>query len=339
MALPLTIASGPMKSLVPLDAGLMGEFGPASLTRQALFGRWILLSEKNPWRMFRGQSMRAFVVLPLSLCLLLTACVPVPMKMRTRVTPVTGEELGGEPDTSVIQPGVTTQSEILHEFADFDTGWKGERLFLGRWLRSGFSANVNASNGRLWEGKNLVVEFDEKGAVIRYQVLSDQKFLNVENSGVLASEKDLPGFQQPASTQKCHEQNLPGNSQPTCGATVKIVNVMGKDLLEVSGACPGGFYAALLCPAAKYRIAAEQIEGLRAERWYNASHRVTDATKVYPPVANDFVLSIHLKERIRAEDTTERGKKDGGVKTLSLDTDMPTVLLLVRFLYITGTKQ
>jgi hypothetical protein len=337
MALTSDNYLGPYEILAPLDAGLTREVDSLSPSGQTLFGRWTLINAENPRRMFLARSLRVFVVLPLFLCIFLAACVPVPM--RTRVMPVTGEEQGAEPDTRVIHPGVTTRSEILHQFSAYDTGWKGERLWLGRWLRSGFSANASASNGRLWEGKNLVVEFDEKGTVTRCHVLSDKEFLHNDNSGLLTNEKDLSGFQQPASTQNCNKGDLPGNRQPACGATLKIVNVMGRDLLEVSGACPGGSFSAQLCADTKYRIAAEQIEGLSAQHWNNAACSAPRCGEVIPPVTSDFVLYIHLKERIRAVGTTEEGGKNGGAKTLRLDTDVPTVVLLVRFLHMSGVKQ
>ena len=89
------------------------------------------------------------VVLPL---IFLVACYP-PMKAPLRVRPVTGVELKSESDTSVIQPGVTTRAEILQQFAAFDTGWKGQRHFLGRWLHSGM----------VWQRRKVVGREDARG--------------------------------------------------------------------------------------------------------------------------------------------------------------------------------
>jgi hypothetical protein len=146
--------------------------------------------DEKPQSNATTQYTRLFVALPLFLSLLLMGCYP-PMKMPLRVKPVTGtgEDLKTEPDTSVINPSVTTRAEILHQFAAFDTGWKGERLFLGRWAYSGMVAH----GGRWWAGKILAVEFDEKGVVIRYRVLSDDDFLQDQDSWPLASAKEEEG--------------------------------------------------------------------------------------------------------------------------------------------------
>jgi hypothetical protein len=287
------------------------------------------VSEENPPRKLRAHFMRALVGLPPCLCILLTACA-IPMKVSLRVKPVTGEDLTSEPDTSLIRPGVTTRAEILHQFAAFDAGWKGERLFLGRWLRSGLTEDIG-TDWRRWEGKNLVIEFDDKGTVIRHQVLSDKKFLDYKESGLLTSDRNLSGFRQPAGTEKCLENTLIDNRQPACGATIRIVNVMGRDWLEISGAYQGGNQAG----SGKYRIGAEQIEGL-SPHLYNTELR---DTRQFPPVTSDFVLSMHLRERVWAEGSTRTSGKNGGTKDLLLDTDAPSVALLVRFLQVSSARQ
>jgi hypothetical protein len=266
--------------------------------------------------------MRAIVALPFCLCILLTACA-IPMKVSLRVKPVTGEDLMAEPDTSAIHPGVTTRAEILHQFAAFDAGWIGERLFLGRWLRSGLTEDMG-TDWRRWEGKNLVVEFDEKDTVIRYEVLSDKQFLDNKDSGLLTSKRNSSEFRQAASTEKCPEKAWFGNRQPVCGATIKIVNVNGKDWLDISGAYLGD-----------YRIAAEQIKGL-SPHLYNTELR---NDRKFPPVTSDFVLSIHLKERVRTEGSTGTGGRNGGIKVLMLDTDPPSAVLLIRFLHTSSVRQ
>jgi hypothetical protein len=133
------------------------------------------------------QSSRAIVFLLVFSSFLLIACDPV-LILPLRVKPAngTGKDLKAEPDTSVIQPGVSTRAEVLQQFAAFDTGWKGERLFLGRWAYSG----MEAMGGRWWGGKILAVEFDEKGVVTRYRVLSDDDFLRDRDSYPLTPAKE-----------------------------------------------------------------------------------------------------------------------------------------------------
>lgn len=140
----------------------------------------------------KQRASTALVVLALP-AVFLVACYP-PMKAPLRVRPVTGPELKSEPDTSLIQPSVTTRAEILRRFAAFDAGWTGKRLFLARWLRSGFVMN----GGRNWDGQILAVEFDEKEVVKRYQVLSDNEFLRGEDSFLLTSANTEPGNEQPS---------------------------------------------------------------------------------------------------------------------------------------------
>ena len=285
------------------------------------------MSEEVSPRKPGAQVMRALVALPLHFCIFLTAC-SIPMKVPLRVKPVMGGDLMAEPNVRVIRPGVTTRAEILHQFAVFDAGWKGERLFLGRWLRSGFSQE--GISWRRWGGENLVVEFDEKGTVVRYQVLSDKDFLENEDSVLLTSDERLSGFRESASSEKCLKATWIGSRQPACGATIAIVNIMGRDLLEISGAYPGNNQFV----RGRYRIAAEQIEEF-LPYGYTTDH---DNGIEIQPVTSDFVLSIRLKEPIRTVSATGTHEENSDTKVLKLDTDVPTVVQLVRFVYMSRTK-
>ena len=221
------------------------------------------------------------VALAILLCILCANCYP-PMKAPLRVKPVTGQELNAEPDTSVIQPGVTTRAEIVHQFAAFDTGWKGEQLFLGRWLRSGFVMN----GGRNWGGQMLAVEFDGKGIVNRYHVFSDNEFLRAEDSFLLTS----------ASIQS-------GDQQLSRDPSLEFI--LG------------------------YPISAQQIAGLSC--WAYA--------RVYSPVttnARNFGLVIHLKEKVYLDSS---GGKKHGVTRITLETDVLTVVRVVRFLRMSGQNR
>jgi len=230
----------------------------------------------------------ARVLLTLFLCILSTNCYP-PMKVHTRVKPVTGtgEDLRAAPDTNVIHPGVTTRTDVLRQFAAFDTGWRGERLFLGRWLYSGMVGN----GGRWWAGKILAVEFDEKGLVTRYRVLSDDDFLRDQDSWPLAPAKDAPRDQQTDSTVTVKTENVAGRS-------VLFLNIHG------------------------YRIAAQEIEGL--DRWPYAAVYAARTT-----FAGHLGLVVHLKEKIFREGDVERRH---GVTKITLETDVPTAVLLMRFM-------
>lgn len=141
-------------------------------------------------RMTSMQPTKLLSILPVFICVFLTGCIPI--KVATRVKSVTGATLESEPDTSVIRVGVTTRTEITQQFGAFDIGWKGERLFLGRWLRSGVGVAPMPRTDRSWAGHELVVEFDEKGTVSRYQVLSNKEFL-VASGKILESYPDAAG--------------------------------------------------------------------------------------------------------------------------------------------------
>jgi hypothetical protein len=260
------------------------------------------MHKENHTRMARMQPTLLRAILPVFICIFLTACV-IPIKVATRVRPVTGGTVESEPDTSVIRVGVTTRAEIIQQFGAFDTGWKGDRFFLGRWLRSGVGIAPTPHTDRWWAPHNLVVEFDEKGTVTRYQVLSDKKLLD-ELPTLLSAERHPSEFQQ-----------------PTSGTAFKIDNVMGKEFLDLSA-----FEMAPRQETWKSRITREQIE--RLSTWGGMT----------PPV-NEFDLTIHLREKVEQE-FDEHGWRRGKrrTKTLSLRADVPTIVLLVQFLHIPSAK-
>jgi len=203
------------------------------------------------------------------------------MKAPLRVKPISGQVLKAEPDTSVIQPGVTTRAEIVRQFAAFDIGWKGEQLFLGRWLRSGFVMN----GGRDWGGQILAVEFDGKGIVNRYHLFSDNEFLRGEDSFLLTSANIERGDEQPSRDPS-------------------LESILGDP------------------------ISADQIERLSCWRY----------ARVYSPATTnprEFGLVIHLNKKVYIE---RRGKKYG-VKMIPLETDVLTVVRVVRFLRMSSERR
>jgi hypothetical protein len=246
--------------------------------------------------------MRLVVTLPVSLSIFFTACVPV--KVPKQVQPVRGENLKWIPETSAIQVGVTTRAEIIQQFGAFDTGWKGEHLFLGRWLQSGGIAVIGMYSdfnygGGGWAAHDLVVEFDERGAVTKYQILSDKQFLD-QLPRLLSIAGHLPEFQQ-----------------PTTGTSFKTVIVMGKEFLDLHAV--DRWWGTTDVPWSS-RITLGEIERLSA--WPT------------PLSANEFGLSIHLRDKVEVEFHESHSK--GGTrrtKTLRLHADVPTVVLLVQFMH------
>jgi hypothetical protein len=101
----------------------------------------------------------------------LSACIGVtPLPKRTR-TPV-GTEVKNI-DLTFIRPGQTTRAEVKEKLKLIDTGYEGDRFFIGRWSSSnwgtwavltGYTSSY-VGGGRVWKSGNLLVEFDDAGFV------------------------------------------------------------------------------------------------------------------------------------------------------------------------------
>ena len=292
----------------PVEKGDL-SFPACNLIIQMLFRRTafaIMHQEDHSW-ITRMRFTRLLAILPVSLSMFLTACVPV--RVPKQVQPVSGGDQGRKPDTSAIRVGITTRAMITQQFGAFDTGWKGERLFLGRWLSAGGIAIVGMYSdfnygGGGWVAHDLVVEFDEKGKVIRYQLFSDKHFLD-----------DLPRL---LST----EGSPPEIQQPTIGTSFETVNVMGKEFLELSGK---ERWWGTTDVSWSSRITREQLE--RLSSWPT------------PLSANEFGLTIHLREKVKQEFQESNGKSGTRrTKNLYFRADVPTIALLVQFLHMPSAK-
>jgi hypothetical protein len=122
----------------------------------------------------------------LVLCATLGGCIgATPLPKRTR-TPE-GTEVKNV-DVAFIHPGQTTRAEVKEKLKLIDTGYSGDRFFLGRWSSStwgGWVVVVGADpgglggGGRVWKSGNLLVEFDEAGVVKRSEPFDDAKAIRV----------------------------------------------------------------------------------------------------------------------------------------------------------------
>jgi hypothetical protein len=260
------------------------------------------MPEENHARIARRQPFRQCAILLAFLCISISGCIPV--KVAMQVKPVTGANLESEPDTSVIRVGVTTHAEVSQKFSAFDTGWIGDRLFLGRWLRSTVGVIPSPHTDRSWSAHNLVVEFDEKSVVTKFQVLSDKQFIDA-----------LPGFIAAGGAQS-------GFQKPSSGTSFTSENVMGKEFLNLAASD-----YVLHDESWTSRITREQIERFSA---------------VDPGIEwslTQFTLKIHLREKAKQEFLVpggRRGKRRTNV--LWLHADVPTIVLLVQFLRAPTTK-
>jgi len=264
------------------------------------------------------QSMRALVMLFVCFCVFLAGCEVL---LRTSVVTPNGPDTEAEPNTSTIQAGVTTRAEIIQQFTDIDSGWNGKRVFFGRWLRSGATVIPPGGQGRpgcdyqgravrAWTARNLAVEFNEQGKVVRYQVLSDTEFLD-QLPGLLSAEEHLP---EPVDRLRPRV--------PT--TTFKINNVLGKKVIDIFARedIPEDQ------PAWNGQITPDQIERVSPVR-------------IPCPTALDFRVVIHLKSEIEQELDNGFKKKNRRVKTLRLRANVPTIALLIYFLhtpYISTTQ-
>jgi hypothetical protein len=118
----------------------------------------------------------------LVLCAILSGCIgATPLPRRTRTA--TGAEVKSV-DLTFIHPGQTTRDEVREKLKIIDTGYAGDRYFLGRWSSSswggwmigaGMCCEAIGGGGRVWKTGNLLVEFDDAGIVKRSESFDDRK--------------------------------------------------------------------------------------------------------------------------------------------------------------------
>jgi hypothetical protein len=92
-------------------------------------------------------------------------------------------------DLSFIRAGSTTRAEVREKLRAIDTGYQGDRYFLGRWssstwggwmiLPGGTCCGSVGSGGRVWKTGNLLIEFDDRGTVMGVEPFEDRKAVQV----------------------------------------------------------------------------------------------------------------------------------------------------------------
>ena len=134
------------------------------------------MSRRTPCRKLFLAALAAIVSLETS-CLVAVAPAKHAYKGRT-------DQVLRKVDFAFLRAGVTTRDEVVQRLDWVTPGVSLERLFVGRFVDSRWymaylgdsSTVVPAAAGRVWSGKNLVVEFDESGRVVRYAIIPDDKF-------------------------------------------------------------------------------------------------------------------------------------------------------------------
>jgi len=127
--------------------------------------------------MLRWGTARYFLAVYCAACLICSGCIaPIPMTKRT--SGPTGKAEKRKIDLTFVQPGITTQEEVVQKLGWVDSGIKEDRLFVARWASSGSGwlwfvpgdctpwCDDNQLS-RDWTVHNLIVDFDEAGRFIR----------------------------------------------------------------------------------------------------------------------------------------------------------------------------
>ncbi len=172
-------------------------------------------------------------LLPLLLSGLLAACV-VPVRVPTHNLGPRGDE--GKSDLSFLHIGQTTRSDVLDKLAWMDTGYRNDRLFLGRWSGSSWAiawaiGGYYAAEGgvdRTYGTHNLVIRFDQKGIVAEFYPVPDSKLSQEFASWLKRGEEAPLDLTTPIQVSVGHSHPTMGNTPPYRDAIL----VLGSDFLE-----------------------------------------------------------------------------------------------------------
>ena len=102
-------------------------------------------------------------------------CFPVPLRVPTRLKSLSCAEI--EVDLDFIRAGLTGRDEVLNNLYCVDVGAPDDAIFWGRWSDSSWYKVSEGANKRLWNIRNLLIEFDEWGVVERHRVVPDKELL------------------------------------------------------------------------------------------------------------------------------------------------------------------
>jgi hypothetical protein len=116
------------------------------------------------------------------LVLVLSGCT-VPMRLPSRINgPVGGTLQNDDIDLTFLQVGVTRREEVASRLSRIDTGYSSSRMFWGRWSESkaGYAVIGPLGGGaeRIWNVHNLLVSFDESGAMQSKDLIGSEKALD-----------------------------------------------------------------------------------------------------------------------------------------------------------------
>ena len=121
----------------------------------------------------------------LGICILLAGCIGATRLPVKNLGPAGDRILKGELDLTQLESASLQREEITEKFHQIDTGFRDPHLFWGRWAESKWgywwivASNYQAAGDakRLWRTKNLLVTFDDNGAIKDKQLFDDDRVL------------------------------------------------------------------------------------------------------------------------------------------------------------------
>jgi hypothetical protein len=233
-------------------------------------------------------------------------CLVLPVRAPTRTNGYSGatEKI----NLNFILPGKTTREEITTKLGGTDTGIKDRQLFLGRWADSKWgvlwmiAGNNTAEGGwnRGWARHNVLIAFDDKDVVKQYRHFSDGELVNQLSAWVAQGQAQLLDLSAP--------MEIPVEHRHASGRDFNGKFILGIDSFAFQEDGNGKH---------DFQIPPKQIKELSLTS-------VGQGDKSDPLYMNQ---TIHFTAKTKV----------GGKMTLRID--VPTVLILVKYLAQTRSNQ
>ena len=171
---------------------------------------------------------------------LLQCPFPAAVRVPARLNSLRCAEI--EVDLDFIRADLTGRDEILKNLYCVDVGAPDDAVFWGRWSESSWYklSGDGASSRRLWNLRNLLIEFDEYGVVVRHRVVSDKELLK-EVAPLLGRRTLVSDFSKPVEIPVSHRRQLAGDlGGPLAhGTYAPATLVLGKDYVLFEEPAPG----------------------------------------------------------------------------------------------------
>ncbi|MGH9794043.1 MAG: hypothetical protein ACRD5G_04650 [Candidatus Acidiferrales bacterium] len=229
------------------------------------------------------------------------------MPIRTPTRTSGASDGTGKTDLDFIQVGTTSREEVVQKLGWTDTGIKDERLFVGRWVSSssGLFGVGGGDFDRHWGGRNLLIEFDEKGVVKQYSVFGDKELVKQLSAWVTQRPDRLLDLSRPIEIQVKHYRRRGHSSD-------KGALVFAEDSFE---------FREDLGTSHNFKISPTKISQL------SFSGLVDKAPLGQkPPDPRHISLTLHFTEK------TTVGKK------MTLHMNVPAIMSLVKYLAQTRSR-